>query len=189
MSVFYFIGVYLLGIIFAGAWLDKVRKQTAHVQQMKAYRLLPPSFAGPMFYLFLLIELVCTVHLFIWNMSVVPAFGLTALLCIYTGAVTFNLLRGHHDISCGCGGLLENDRLHWGIVIRNLLMLALVVGLFYVHPYVDTMPWHLNIICFLIAAAVCFIIALSQEIMLFKRKWINQFDIENESMIEGEKMK
>lgn len=38
MSVFYFIGVYFLGIIFAGAWLDKVRKQTAHMQQMNAYR-------------------------------------------------------------------------------------------------------------------------------------------------------
>lgn len=44
MSVFYYIGVYLLGIIFAGAWLDKVKKQTAHMQQMNAYRLLPPSF-------------------------------------------------------------------------------------------------------------------------------------------------
>ncbi|KEP27606.1 MauE/DoxX family redox-associated membrane protein [Bacillus zhangzhouensis] len=185
MSVFYFIGVYLLGIIFAGAWLDKVRKQTAHVQQMNAYRLLPPSFAAPMFYLFLFVELVCTVHLFIWNMSLVPAIGLTALLCIYTGAVTFNLLRGHRDISCGCGGLLENERLHWGIVIRNMLMLALVMGLFYVHSYVETIPLNFKIICFLIAVAVCFIIAVGQEIMLFKRKWINQFG----SIIEGDKMK
>ncbi|PCK19684.1 methylamine utilization protein [Bacillus pumilus] len=188
MSVFYFIGVYFLGIIFAGACLDKVRKQTAHVQQMNAYRLLPPSFTAPMFYLFLFVELVCTAGLFLWNMSLVPAIGLIALLCIYTGAVMFNLLRGHRDISCGCGGLLENERLHWGIVIRNVLMLSLVIGLFYAHAYVDTIPWHVNIICFLIAVAVCFIIAISQEIMLFKRKWMDQFDMKNGS-IEGDKMK
>ncbi|MFS3915139.1 MauE/DoxX family redox-associated membrane protein [Bacillus australimaris] len=185
MSVFYFIGVYLLGIIFAGTWLDKVKKQTAHIQQMNAYRLLPPSFTTPMFYLFLTVELVCTVFLFIWHMSLVPAIGLTALLCIYTGAVAFNLLRGHRDISCGCGGLLENERLHWGIVIRNVLMLAFVSGLFYVHPYVESIPWQMNVICLLIAVAVCFIIAVGQEVMLFKRKWINQF----ESFIEGDQVK
>ncbi|MBW3698828.1 methylamine utilization protein [Bacillus aerophilus] len=189
MSVFYFIGVYLLGIIFAGAWLDKARKQKAHVQQINAYRLLPPSFAAPMFYVFLSIELVCTIHLFIWNMSILPAIGLTALLCIYTGAVTFNLIRGHRDISCGCGGLLENDRLHWGIVIRNLLMLTLVAGLYYVHPSVEMISLRLKMICFLIAAAVCLIIAVSQEIVLLKRKWIDSFQIADESIIEGDKMK
>ncbi|AVM25696.1 MauE/DoxX family redox-associated membrane protein [Bacillus pumilus] len=182
MSVLYFIGVYFLGIIFAGAWLDKVRKQTAHKQQMNAYQLLPPSLTGPMFYLFLTVELACTGLLFVSNMSLVPAIGLTALLCMYTGAVTFNLLRGHRDISCGCGGLLENDRLHWGIVIRNVSMLALVIGLFYVHPFVETIPWPLHIICFLIAVAACFIIAVGKDILMFKRKWINQF----ESFIEGD---
>ncbi|MDQ0818682.1 hypothetical protein QF033_003260 [Bacillus pumilus] len=184
MSVFYFIGVYFLGIIFAGAWLDKVRKQKAHMQQMNAYRLLPSALTASMFYLFLTIELACTGLLFVWNMSLVPAIGLTALLCTYTGAVTFNLLRGHRNISCGCGGLLENDRLHWGIVIRNVSMLALVIGLFYVHSYVETIPWQFHIICFLIAVAVCFIIAVGKDIMMFKRKW-NQF----ESFIEGDQVK
>ncbi|QLI76603.1 MauE/DoxX family redox-associated membrane protein [Bacillus pumilus] len=185
MSVFYFIGVYLLGMIFAGAWLDKVRKQTAHIQQMNAYRLLPPALTAPMFYLFLTVELVCTGLLFVWNMSLVPAIGLTALLCIYTGAVTFNLLRGHRNISCGCGGLLENDHLHWGIVIRNVSMLALVIGLFYAHPYVETIPWPFHMICFLIAVAVYLIIAVGITIMMFKRKWMNQF----ESYIEGDQVK
>lgn len=182
MSVFYFIGVYLLGIIFAGAWLDKVRKQTAHVQQMNAYRLLSTSFVAPMFYLFLFVELVCTVSLFLWNMSLVPTIGLTALLCIYTGAVTFNLLRGHRDISCGCGGLLENERLHWGIVIRNVLMMALVIGLFLTRSHVGIVSWRLKIVCFLIAVAISFIIAVSREIILLTRKWTSRFDIENESI-------
>ncbi|MBQ4814696.1 MauE/DoxX family redox-associated membrane protein [Bacillus pumilus] len=185
MSVFYFIGVYLLGIIFAGAWIDKVRKQTAHIQQMNAYRLLPSALTTPMFYLLLTVELACTGLLFVWNMSLVPAVGLTALLCIYTGAVTFNLLRGHRNISCGCGGLLENDHLHWGIVIRNMSMLALVIGLFYVHPHVETIPWTFHIICFLIAVAVFLMIAVGKTIMMFKRKWVNQFD----SFIEGDQVK
>ncbi|WP_342491062.1 MauE/DoxX family redox-associated membrane protein [Bacillus sp. FSL R5-0422] len=185
MSAFYFIGVYLLGIIFAGAWIDKVSKQTAHIQQMNAYRLLPRTLTAPVFYLFLTVELACTGLLFVGNMSLVPAIGLTALLCIYTGAVTLNLLRGHRNISCGCGGLLENDHLHWGIVIRNVLMLALVIGLFYVHPHVETIPWTFHIICFLIAVAVCLIIAVGKTIMMFKRKWVNQF----ESFIEGDQVK
>nr|MDH3108417.1 MauE/DoxX family redox-associated membrane protein [Bacillus altitudinis] len=92
MSVFYFIGVYLLGIIFAGASLDKARKQKAHVQQINAYRLLPPSFAAPMFYVFLLIELVCTIHLFIWNMSILPRnWPYSPVMYLYwSGYVQFN---------------------------------------------------------------------------------------------------
>lgn len=69
-------------------------------------------------------------------------------------------------------------------MIRNVSMLALVIGLFYVHPYVETIPWQFHIICFLIAVAVCFIIAVGKDIMMFKRKW-NQF----ESFIEGDQVK
>ena len=76
-----------------------------------------------------------------------------------------------------------------GIVIRNLLMLTLVAGLFYVHPSVEMISLRLKMICFLIAVAVCLIIAVSQEIVLLKRKWIDSFQIADESIIEGDKMK
>ncbi|MGP3740464.1 hypothetical protein ACTWKB_20645 [Bacillus sp. 4A_MP2] len=78
-----------------------------------------------------------------------------------------------------------------GIVIRNLLMLTLVAGLFYVHvhPSVEMISLRLKMICFLIAAAVCLIIAVSQEIVLLKRKWIDSFQIADGSIIEGDKMK
>lgn len=64
-------------------------------------------------------------------------------------------------------------------------MLSLVIGLFYVHPHVETIPWTFHIICFLIAVAVCLIIAVGKTIMMFKRKWVNQF----ESFIEGDQVK
>ncbi|MDG3045115.1 hypothetical protein OE903_19215 [Bacillus sp. B6(2022)] len=74
-------------------------------------------------------------------------------------------------------------------MIRNLLMLTLVAGLFYVHPSVEMISLRLKMICFLIAAAVCLIIAVSQEIVLLKRKWIDSFQIADGSIIEGDKMK
>jgi hypothetical protein len=46
-----------------------------------------------------------------------------------TGAVAINLARGRADIDCGCGGAEGRQRLSWGLVARNtILMAVLVIG-------------------------------------------------------------
>lgn len=58
-------------------------------------------------------------------------FGLAAtvgLLTLYAGAITINLARGRRDIDCGCSGRAARQPIHWGLVVRNLL-LAAIAGL------------------------------------------------------------
>ena len=46
------------------------------------------------------------------------------LLGVVTGAVIVNLLRGRTDLDCGCGGAGGDQRLSWGLVLRNALLAA-----------------------------------------------------------------
>jgi uncharacterized protein (DUF58 family) len=53
----------------------------------------------------------------------VPA---AALLMIFAAAMAINILRGRSHIDCGCGRSQLRQPLHWGMVVRNLLLAALV---------------------------------------------------------------
>ena len=59
------------------------------------------------------------------------AMATAALLTVYTAAILINLLRGNRLMDCGCGGsalLSKQTRLSWGLLPRNLLLIALALG-------------------------------------------------------------
>ncbi|WP_197205588.1 MauE/DoxX family redox-associated membrane protein [Cytobacillus firmus] len=45
--------------------------------------------------------------------------------------IIHNLYKGHKNISCGCGGVLENDELSYKLIIRNFSFIALIFYLYY----------------------------------------------------------
>ena len=51
--------------------------------------------------------------------------GLAALVSAYAVAIAINLLRGRHDIDCGCGG--ASHPLSWGLVARNMVLAAAAI--------------------------------------------------------------
>lgn len=56
--------------------------------------------------------------------------GSAGLLVSYTVAISLNLYRGRIHISCGCnvaGDIVSDQTLSPGLVIRNLVMIALVI--------------------------------------------------------------
>ena len=56
-----------------------------------------------------------------------PAVATMALLVLYSTGIAANLLRGRVHISCGCGfgkATGADDALSWGLVMRNLVLLA-----------------------------------------------------------------
>ena len=59
----------------------------------------------------------------------VPAIVLAiALFVVFCIAMTINLVRGRHDLSCHCGGALGNHLISWWLVGRNgLLILCLLI--------------------------------------------------------------
>jgi hypothetical protein len=48
-----------------------------------------------------------------------------ALLAIYGAALVINLFKGHTRIDCGCLGFGRHDRIGWGTVLRNAILVAL----------------------------------------------------------------
>ena len=64
--------------------------------------------------------------LFADNLAV-PAAATMLLLLLYSTGIAINLLRGRVHISCGCGfgkSSGDDDALSWGLVTRNLVLLA-----------------------------------------------------------------
>jgi hypothetical protein len=47
----------------------------------------------------------------------------------YTIAVSINIYRGNMSISCGCGGVLESEKLTFFIIYRNFLLIILGLSL------------------------------------------------------------
>ena len=45
------------------------------------------------------------------------------LLLLYSAALAMNILRGRKQLDCGCGGATQG--LGWGLVVRNLTLVAI----------------------------------------------------------------
>ena len=48
-------------------------------------------------------------------------------MCIITFAISINLLRGNTDLSCGCGGIEDEQKLSWPLVSRNIVILLMLI--------------------------------------------------------------
>jgi len=118
----------LLGFLFLSTFLHKVIQRDSYFQTMRAYHILSEGMVKPFYWIFVSTEAFIAVGLIVSGFSLFTMILTILLLLIYTGAVGWNLLRGHRDLSCGCGGVLESERLHSGIIFRNMLLIALVIG-------------------------------------------------------------
>lgn len=118
----------LAGILLAAA-AHKARHYLAFRSILDAYRLLPEyllSVAAP---LIIASEVVAGLALLApagLLPRVVAALIAAGLLCLYTGAIAVNLVRGHTAIDCGCGG--EPTPLSGWLLIRNGLLLGLALA-------------------------------------------------------------
>ncbi|SMO65640.1 MauE/DoxX family redox-associated membrane protein [Melghirimyces algeriensis] len=126
MIVSFFLRMTLAILFLTTAW-SKWRGWDRHTQLMTAYRIIPsgwvPWFLGG----FLISECYIALTLLLFGFQPITIGLGLGLLFLYTGAVVINLVRGNQDISCGCGSVLESDRLSWGLVVRNLFLMAMVV--------------------------------------------------------------
>lgn len=115
----------LAAILLIGA-LDKLRDLPRHGAAVAAYGLLPPTLVNPFARLLVLAELAAGALLLLpASARLWGAVLALALLLLVTGALMINLLRGHTDIDCGCGGPAHaRTGLSWWLIGRNALLLA-----------------------------------------------------------------
>ncbi|GAA4490366.1 MauE/DoxX family redox-associated membrane protein [Gluconacetobacter tumulicola] len=76
-------------------------------------------------------------------------FGLVlaaGLLVTYSAGMAINIVRGHTDIECGCGGAVQH--LSWSLVIRNCILLALICAVaMYPSRGLDAFSTEIAVLC------------------------------------------
>lgn len=112
-----------------GAW-QKLRDPLSFEIALEAYALAPAALVRPMSYMLPALELAAAVLLLPPATRALGALLALVLLAVVTGAVAVNLLRGHTDVGCGCGGLEDEQPLSWALVVRNALLAAAVSSAF-----------------------------------------------------------
>jgi Methylamine utilisation protein MauE len=117
-----FIIRFLLVFIFARAVLHKLGDLSHFNAQLETYRLIPSLLVPAMSIFLILIEVFLAFSLLLSGWSY-PSFIAAALLALYAGAISINLVRGRDDLDCGCDGPSAfAQRISWALVIRNCIL-------------------------------------------------------------------
>jgi hypothetical protein len=116
-----------IAVLFAASVLHKLRDWPRYVGALGAYRLLPPALVPVAAILVVALEALAAAMLPV-PATRAPGAGIAAaLLGLYAAAIGINLLRGRTAIDCGCIGFGRRQRIHAGLVARNLLLAASLV--------------------------------------------------------------
>ncbi|WP_139492676.1 MauE/DoxX family redox-associated membrane protein [Brevibacillus dissolubilis] len=170
----------LFSLMFVSTAWDKVSHADKHIQSIRAYQLTPEGLIRPLFALFTVWEIGVCLSLPVLGMTPYHTLAVCGLLGIYTMAITINLIRGHRDISCGCGGIMEgNNRLHWGLVLRNTLLIVAAISTYLLQlESVTALPLLSKVMLGLTSVALVMVYAAYQKInevqarMSRLRKWM-----------------
>ncbi len=108
-------------VMFAAAW-HKFSGPDAFAAALAAYRLLPQQTVNVVARTLAFLEVLIGACILFPATRTPALIVLATLVLLYATAIGCNLVRGRHDIDCGCGG--ENHPLSWGLVLRNLVLAA-----------------------------------------------------------------
>lgn len=109
-----------LSVILFTAAQHKFSDHLRFQAQLDAYGLLPAALLPVMARLLPWMEALIFVTLLLPSSRSTAAVMAAALFAVYAAAMAVNLLRGRHDIDCGCGGAPQ--ALSWWLVLRNLVL-------------------------------------------------------------------
>ncbi len=113
----------LAALLLAAAW-HKFRDPIGFWQAVAGYRLLPDALTRPAARLVPMVEVAIAVCLLAIPSMTLPVIAAACLWLAYAGAIAINLLRGRTELECGCGGISADQKIHWGLVLRNGVLLA-----------------------------------------------------------------
>lgn len=124
--------VVLIGLVFAQAFIHKLRAPAQFKQSLLDYDLLPEPLVVPIALTLLLSELAVIASL-LWTLlptgsaqpfpMLLGLGGGGALLTLYALAMGWNLARREFDLDCGCAS--QATPISFGLVLRNLLLVLL----------------------------------------------------------------
>jgi Methylamine utilisation protein MauE len=166
--VFYYLCKYTLGLIFFLSIADKLKNSEKHLNSLRNYKVLPESLMGIGLLLLIIFELLISFILFFLNINIIAAIFISIVLILFTIAVVKNIVIGNTDISCGCGGLLENSKLNYGIVTRNFSFILLVIIMYFIENndfLFDIMFWE-KLLFLVVSINLIFILMIRKELRM-----------------------
>ncbi len=115
----------LLGGLFLWASATKVPDMGAFAESVANYRIVPAGLVSVTAAMVVGVEILASVALIanVWSRG--AALILAGLLAVFTVGLASALARGI-DLACGCFG--GNDPATWWTVLRDLVLLALALG-------------------------------------------------------------
>lgn len=116
----------VLGIVFLVAAADKVANAEAFARSIANYRLLPVELVNLVALVLPWLELLVGLMLVVGLRVRAAAVVASGLLLVFTVALVSALVRGL-DIHCGCFSQTAAERIGWGRVIEDVLLLAAAV--------------------------------------------------------------
>jgi hypothetical protein len=112
-------------LLFACAALQKLRSAEEFSAALGNYQLLPGSWTSPVATALPCAEILVAASLLISPLQTAGLISAATLCLVFATAVAINIGRGRRFIDCGCGGTpATRSSLHWGLVIRNLTLVA-----------------------------------------------------------------
>lgn len=119
-------GAALAVVLLTGAW-QKLRDVAVFEASVDIYRLLPEALVPLFARAFPVLEALAGVALLFDTTRAAGLLLSLAVLGVATAGVIANLLRGHTEIDCGCGGAEGHTTLTWALPARNTLLLIVAV--------------------------------------------------------------
>lgn len=114
-----------LGVLLLLAAWAKLREIESFRDVLANYELLAPWLLAPVAWVLALAECAAGVLLLPTATRPIGAVLAGVLWLVVTAAVVLALSRGRGGIDCGCGGAQQDVPLGTGLVVRNLVLLAL----------------------------------------------------------------
>lgn len=119
---------FLLGFVFLGASVPKLRAPSLFQEAVANYQLVPEKLAKIVARVLPGLELLVALLLLVGIGIPVVAITIMAMLSAFVGAVGVNLARGR-AIDCGCRGGVAPRRIGWKLIVEDLLLVAVAVVL------------------------------------------------------------
>jgi uncharacterized membrane protein YphA (DoxX/SURF4 family) len=114
-----------LAVIFAWSGATKLSDVEMFEGAVANYRLIPRRMEKSFAWVVPLCECAGAAGLLFPLTRAFAARALVLLLCLFTGAITINLMRGRTNIDCGCFGPALRQDLSAPLLVRNAVLIVL----------------------------------------------------------------
>lgn len=176
-SIFTLLLIFLI-LIFLSSTISKIMHKDKYAVTIRNYGIKHPLLVKFAYFFVVLSESFITFSLILSGVNFYCLLTISLLLSIFSIFIVINLSKGNQNFSCGCGGVLENERLSYWMVLRNAVIILITFVLFkseYSINYftVQTLLSFIIVSVFLIYVQVLKELKKISEIMRFVFKYIH----------------